>query len=127
MLGEQSPKFHQKIMSDRNAVRFTILFYVAIFLFAVHFLGGNSKGYNPSKVRKVDLDEEFMGVVTKKYCSRGCRVFIQKLDGVFEICNTTDCLYDSAQVGDTIIKKKGTNLCTILKGRKIECDCYYAE
>jgi hypothetical protein len=73
-----------------------------------------------------DIKRKWSGIVVQKFHNRDDRIVMDGIEGLREI-SVTSCLYDSARIGDTIIKQMNTNNCTILRGRKIYCDCYYEE
>lgn len=78
------------------------------------------------EIHRNDIKRKWSGIVTQKFHNRGDRIVIDGIEGLREI-SVTSCLYDSARIGDTIIKQMNSNNCTILRGRKIYCDCYYEE
>ena len=81
---------------------------------------------NNRELFRNDIKKKWSGIVAKKYHHRGDIIIIDGIEGQREI-SASSCLYDSARIGDTIIKQINTNDCFILRGRKINCDCYYYE
>jgi hypothetical protein len=88
--------------------------------------GVDSRNIN-NQILQQDIEKEYSGIVKKKYTYRGARIIIDGLKGEVELNGVSDSLYDNAEIGDTIIKVKKSDRCSLLKGVKIECDCYYHE
>jgi hypothetical protein len=106
-----------------------ILKYVSFLFgfFIIYLIGGYQGREGIRKAFRENLKGKWSGIVTKKYYLRGEIIVIDGIEGQWEIFTPSACLSDSARIGDTIIKEMNTNNCSILRGRKISCDCYYYE
>lgn len=80
-----------------------------------------------AKQEKEDMHSEFNGVCVLKRYHRGNSVTIVTAQGKeLKIVIASDALFENTNIGDTIMKKRDSNHCTVKKGEKVfVCDCYY--
>ena len=109
-------------MNSDRIINGIIIFIAFFMLYAV--TNRQSDNQNRKTIQE-KLSWELSGVVIDKYEYRGCTVIINGATGKWSISPASSSLYDSVKIGDTIIQQKNSNQCTILRGRKIDCDCYY--
>ncbi len=63
----------------------------------------------PSHNRRLALEEKYEGVVVKKYYRRGNALDIKTFSGELykTTCQVADSIYNTVEIGDTVIKKSG--------------------
>ena len=72
------------------------------------------------------MKEEFKGIVVRKFHKRADVVCILMENAKeFEISIASDCLYENALEGDTIVKVANSNRCFIKRDTTLKCECYY--